>query len=110
MGHSGRKAGRVVDVRPGGNFAKEWEAFLDQPVGGYQLPGVPTNRTAIIYSPDSRGTRFEEFLASIGKTDADTVIAPLGVPPFTGIGKGTQVAIRNQRVADVLNAMMSGAR
>jgi hypothetical protein len=104
------KLGDVVDIRPGGNFAKEWEAYLDRPMGNLDFPGVPTNRVAYMRTNDARGEMFEEFLKSIAKSDADTVIAPLGVEPFLGIGRGTQIAIRKQRVADVLNAMMRGGR
>lgn len=103
------KLGDVVDVRPGGNFAKQWGAFLDQPFAGGMVPGQPDYRTMLMRNADIRGEVFEQFLKSVGKSQADTVIAPLGVAPFTGIGSGTQVAIRSQAVADVLNAMIAGA-
>lgn len=59
-----------------------------------------------------RGTFFEEFLRSIGKQDADTIIAPLGDGVFTGITAGhetMQVCVRSQRLADHLNALIRGA-
>jgi hypothetical protein len=102
------KLGVVVDVRPGGNFARQWETFLDKPFAGGMVPMQPNNRFAMMFQADKRGIMFEEFLAEIGMSKADTVIAPLGVPPFTGIGTGTQVAIRSQSVADVLNALIRG--
>ncbi len=43
--------------------------------------------------------------------DADTIVGPLGGSVFSGItgeGTTTQVCIRSQSVADVLNAKMSG--
>jgi hypothetical protein len=103
------KLGNVVDVRPGGNFAKEWEAYLDSPLGGVDLPMVPRTRKAFIYNNDARGDIFNDFLRKIGKSNADTVIAPLGVEPFTGIGQGTQICVRSQKVADVLNEIMRAA-
>jgi hypothetical protein len=102
------KLGVVVDVRPGGNFARQFEAFLDRPFARGLVPDQPDYRTAMMRQADTRGVMFEEFLHSIGHKHADTVIAPLGTPPFTGIGSGTQVSIRSQRVADVLNDIMSG--
>lgn len=102
------KLGVVVDVRPGGNFARQFDAFLERPFAGGLVPDQPDYRTAMTRQADSRGVMFDEFLDSIGHKHADTVIAPLGTPPFTGIGSGTQVSIRSQQVADTLNDIISG--
>ena len=104
------KLGVVVDIRPGGNYGKDWDAFLDRPYAGGLVPDQPTYREAIAKQFDRRGEYFEEFLASIDLKDPDTIVAPLGRPPFIGIGEGTQLVIRSQKVADVLNALMGAAR
>lgn len=102
--------GTVVDIRPGGNFRAAWEQFLDTPdrlgITPRYLYGQPG-------FSDVRGAAFEDFLRSIGRQDADTILAPLGDDVFVGVGAGyetTQVCIRSQRVADRLNAIVRGGR
>jgi hypothetical protein len=51
---------------------------------------------------EQRGVEFERFLGSIGMSDADTIVGLLDEGPTT------QVCIRSQSVADVLNAKMIG--
>jgi hypothetical protein len=106
--------GVVVDIRPGGNFRAQWEAFLKQPViPGTQEPVLATRRAYISAVAKERGVMFDLFLRSIGMENADTIIAPLGDDVFGGITPGyetTQVCIRSQRIADQLNAMMRGTR
>jgi hypothetical protein len=96
--------GVIVDIRPGGNFRRQWEDFLDAPVmfRGVRIPGSSTNR-ALFKPARSRSAVFNHFLDTIGMKNADTIIAPLGDDVFTGIGEGVQVCIRSQRVADRLN-------
>ena len=65
------KLGVVVDVRPGGNFAKEWEVFLDKLFAGGMVSMQPNNPMAILFQADRRGIMFEEFLAEIGMSKAD---------------------------------------
>jgi hypothetical protein len=109
--------GVVVDVRPGGNFGAQWQAFLEErpalPGGGI-VPGLETNRSLLRMAPEQRGTVFDTFLGRTGMQQADTVIAPLGDSVFTGIssprGTTTQVCIRSQAVADRLNAQMLTGR
>jgi hypothetical protein len=99
--------GDYVDIRPGGNFRSQWEAFLNTPLG--PLPNSPTIRVHLLSNAETRGDFFEKFLHSINKEKADTIIAPLGDDVFTGVTAGyetTQVCIRSQRIADVLNAIM----
>jgi hypothetical protein len=107
--------GKVVDVRPGGNFAAKWEEFLAEPpfpVAAH-VPGMKSNREYLLGAGvERRGEQFEKFLAKIGMTDADVIIAPLGNGTFTGITAGkesVQVCIRSQKVADRLNALIRGA-
>lgn len=101
--------GVVVDVRRGGNLRPQWEAYLNERPpfpGGYTPPGMETNRAFMISAPENRGVVFDRFLQRHGVAGADTVIAPLGETPFTGIvGEGVtdQVCIRTQSIADKLN-------
>ena len=101
--------GVVVDVRKGGNFRAQWETYLNERPpfpGGYTPAGMETNRSFMIAAPESRGVVFDRFLQRHGVAGADTVIAPLGESPFTGIvGQGVtdQVCIRTQTLADKLN-------
>jgi hypothetical protein len=110
--------GAIVDIRPGGHFRAEWEAYLEGPVEG--VPDVLRSSRgfesvrSFLRGPgvEHRGEEFERFLRSIGMDNADTVFAPLGDGVFTGItsggGETTQVCIRSQRVANRLNALIRG--
>jgi hypothetical protein len=110
--------GAIVDVRPGGNFAKQWEVFLDAPPPGLPIEvvkreGFRTTREFLTsFGVEQRGRVFERFLESIGMTGADTIFAPLGQGVFTGISVPSrasyQVCIRSQRIADHLNAIIRG--
>jgi hypothetical protein len=105
--------GAIVDIRPGGNFRAQWEAFLNEPIAPFYPPDPQNARRAFlpILASKDRGVIFEEFLRSIKSQNADTIIAPLGDDVFPGIEPGyetTQVCIRSQRIADRLNAMMAG--
>jgi hypothetical protein len=100
--------GAVVDIRPGGNFHEQWQGFLatESPIPGTDMQGYLTG-----LGVEQRGVMFERFLGSIGMSDADTIIGPLGGAVFSGVageGTTTQVCIRSQSVADVLNARMRG--
>ncbi|MEJ3748617.1 hypothetical protein WEI85_35720 [Actinomycetes bacterium KLBMP 9797] len=100
--------GTIVDIRPGGNFRPQWEAYLrEPPVPGVQhTPGLGSIREFLTgLGVERRGEIFEAFLARHGMTHADAIIAPLGDGVFTGITSGkeaVQVAIRSQRAADRL--------
>jgi hypothetical protein len=109
--------GIIVDIRPGGNFRAEWEAFLQAPPdfpGSKQIPGFETNRALLARAPENRGTIFEHFLEKVGMKTAETIFAPLGDDVFTGIvnpaGPTTQVCVRSQRVADRLNQQIRTGR
>lgn len=101
--------GVIVDVRKGGNFRAQWEAYLNErPAfpGGYVPPGMETNRLFMRAAPESRGVVFDRFLQRHGLAGADTIVAPLGDDVFTGIvaeGVTDQVCIRTQAIADKLN-------
>jgi hypothetical protein len=104
--------GVIVDVRSGGVHRELWDAYLDtqfQP-----LVGMRSHREYLTgLGVEQRGIFFEEFLESIGKQNADTIMGPIGesvtVGAVTSInGQSTQVVIRSQRVADRLNEIMRG--
>lgn len=109
--------GVIVDIRRGGNFRRQWEAFLNERPpfpGPAPLPGFETNRALLARAPEQRGIIFERFLGKIGMQNAETIFAPLGDDVFTGIvsqrGETTQVCIRSQRVADRLNQQIRTGR
>jgi hypothetical protein len=110
--------GTVVDIRRGGNFRTQWEAFLAEPPfrlpAGLDPPAGMETRAAYLrgIGAEQRGRVFEEFLKRIGMSEADAIVGPLGDDVFTGItagqGETTQVCVRSQRAADKLNAIAAG--
>ncbi|WP_428338687.1 hypothetical protein [Mycobacterium sp.] len=106
--------GDVVDIRRGGQDRAAWDAFLEEPPFSVPIPGMPTRRIYLQkLGADRRGIVFEQFLGSVGKSDADVIVAPLGDDVFIGITTGqesTQVVIRSQKAADVLNAIIRTAQ
>jgi hypothetical protein len=108
--------GKVVDIRPGGNYHADWEKFLDEPPfklpPGLDVQPALASRRAYIPSAigaNRRGLEFEEFLKRIGQKDADVIVGPLGDAVFPGIQgarPSTQICLRTQAAADKLNAAM----
>jgi hypothetical protein len=111
--------GVIVDVRPGGEHRAAWEAFLDHPAItgplGERLrqlgqPVTPNELMAMPKGVELREQFFEQFLATQGLSHADAVVGDLGGTHTSGIGRGEQIAIRSQRLADLLTAQLRGAR
>ena len=101
--------GDVVDVGPGGEHEQLWKEYLNKPL----VEGRPASGTVGEYirglGIEHRGEYFDKFLLSIGKQNADAVRGPIGTPETSGIAaphESVQWAIRSQRAADHLNAMM----
>jgi len=115
--------GVVVDIRPQGEFGAQWQAYLDSPSPYFATPGsakmyansaLPRTMGHFIDSLgySQKGRYFEQFLKSIGMTHADAIYGPLGTRGTTGIGSGRegaeQIAIRSQRLANLLTEQLPG--
>ena len=111
--------GAVVDIRPGGEHRAAFEAFMNgpSPFADPRLPGLghlpqTVGEYVVTFGHDRRGEYFEKFLASIGMSHADAIHGDLGGIGTAGIGGGhpgaEQIAIRSQRLADLLTAQLPG--
>nr|WP_294815337.1 hypothetical protein [uncultured Sphingomonas sp.] len=126
----GRDFGPTVDVRPGGAHRILWERFVMAnthlfgdvvPFRGARMPlampeggGLPFG---MLDAFGNRGRVFEAFLehlaARTGRPELGAphlVLGELGGPMTSGYGGGDQQAVRNQGIADLLNAQMGFRR
>ncbi len=115
--------GVVVDIRKGGEFRAAFEAFMAGP-SPFADPRFPAFRTlpqtvgeyivSAYGGHDERGVYFEKFLESINRSHADAIHGDLGGTGTAGIGSDVpgaeQIAIRSQRLADLLSEQLPGRR
>lgn len=109
--------GDVVDIRKGGKERAAFEKFMAGPSPfannpAYEHLPQTMGEYVVSFGHDRRGQHFDEFLASIGRSECDAVFGDLGGIGTAGIGGGhpgaEQFAVRSQALADKLNAQIPG--